>query len=213
MNFHQFYKSLKKYKNEVIFTDDFNIDLLKINDKHVIGVYFDIVTSYSFYPKITVPTRLTNNNETLIDNFLCKLTESTLDTTSGVLINKLSDHRYFILLNNVDTTDPRPKFIKINKHDKELMQNFHNEILTSNELTSTNDDLTVDPNTTYQVLHNVIQIAKNKHMPCKLVKYDKYKHKKTKWITSGIIKSIQYRNNLYKQLKMTHHGSTQFAMH
>ncbi len=39
----------------------------------------------------------------------------------------------------------------------------------------------VDPNTTYQVLHNVIQVAKNNHMTCKLVKFDKYKHKKTKW--------------------------------
>ncbi len=65
------------------------------------------------------------------------------------LINKLSDHQpYFILLNNVDTRDPPPKFIKINKHNKGTIQNFHNEILTSNELTSINDDLTVDPNTT-----------------------------------------------------------------
>ncbi len=118
-------QKLEKNKNEIIFTGDFNIDLLKINDKHVIGEYFDMLTSHSFYPKITVPPRLTNNNGTLIDNFLCKLTESTLNTTPGVLINKLSDHQpYFILLINVDTRDPPPKFIKINKHDKESIQNF-----------------------------------------------------------------------------------------
>ncbi len=120
---------------------------------------------------------------------------------------------YFILLNNVDTRDPPPKFIKINKHDKECIQNFHNEILTSNEITSINDDLTVDPNTTYQILHYVIQVAKNKHMPFKLVTFDTYKHKKPKWITSGIMKLIQYRDNLHKKLKMTHHGSTQFAIY
>ncbi len=85
------------------FAGDFNINLLKMNDKHVIIEYFDMLTSHSFYPKITVPIRLTNNNGPLIDNFFCKLTESTLDTTSGVLINRLSDHQpYFILLNNVD---------------------------------------------------------------------------------------------------------------
>ncbi len=38
-----------------------------------------MLTSNSFYPKITVPTRLTNN---------CKLTNNTLDPTSGVLIKK-----------------------------------------------------------------------------------------------------------------------------
>ncbi len=82
---------------EAIATGDFNIDVLKINDKHIISEYFDKLTSYSFYPKITVPTRLTNNNGRLIDNFICKLTECTLDTTGGVLINTFSDHQpYFI---------------------------------------------------------------------------------------------------------------------
>ncbi len=70
MNFHQFYKNLKKKNSEIIFTGDFNIDLLKINDKHVISEYFDMLTSHSFYPKITVPTRMTNNNGTLIENCL-----------------------------------------------------------------------------------------------------------------------------------------------
>ncbi len=55
------------------------IDLLKINNKHVVSDYFD-----SFYPKITLPTRLSNNHGTLIDNIFCKLTETMLDTTSGI---------------------------------------------------------------------------------------------------------------------------------
>ncbi len=59
-------------------TGDFNIDVLKINDKHIKGEYFDKLTSHSFYPTITVPTRLTNNNGRLIDNLICKLTECTL---------------------------------------------------------------------------------------------------------------------------------------
>ncbi len=48
---------------EVIITGDFNIDLLKVNDKHIISEYFDMLISYSFYPKITVPTgcRITNH--------------------------------------------------------------------------------------------------------------------------------------------------------
>ncbi len=71
-------------------------------------------------------------------------------------------------------------------------------------------DLKEDPNNTYNVLHNVIQDAKNKHMPTKLVKYNKYKHKKSKCVTFGIIKSIQYRDNLYIKLKMSDHLSVEF---
>ncbi len=42
-------------------------------------------------------------------------------------------------------------------------------------------------------------------MPFKFVKYNKYRHKKSKWITNGIIKSI-----LYKGLKMADPNSIQF---
>jgi hypothetical protein len=203
---------LEKNNKDVILAGDFNIDLLKINEKNIISEYFDMLTSNSFYPKITVPTRLTNNHGTLIDNCLCKLTENTLDTTSGVLTKRLSDHQpYFILLNNISTKDSPPVYVKITKQDNETIQKFHNEILTSDKLINLNSDLKEDPNKTYSVLHDVIQDAKNKHMPTKLIKYNKYQHKKSKWITYGIIKSIHYRDNMYKKLKWTDPLSTEFA--
>ena len=40
-------------------------------------------------------------------------------------------------------------------------------------------------------------------MPLKTVKFAKYRHKKETWITSGILKSIRYKDKLYKQLEMT----------
>ena len=39
--------------------------------------------------------------------------------------------------------------------------------------------------------------------PIRTVKFNKRKHKRTKWITSGIIKSINNRDNLYRKLKET----------
>ncbi len=38
-------------KIKVIFTGDFNIDVLKINDKHVINEYCDMLTRQRFIPK------------------------------------------------------------------------------------------------------------------------------------------------------------------
>ncbi len=49
-------------------------------------------------------------------------------------------------------------------------------------------------------------------MPSKFGNYNKYKHQKSKWITPGI-KSIEYRDNLYKKLKITNPNSIQFAIH
>ncbi len=89
----------ESHNNEVIITGDFNIHLLKINEKQVFSEYFDMFTNHCFYPKITLPTRLSNKHGPLIDNFLCKLTETTLDTTSGILIKTFSDHQpYFTIL-------------------------------------------------------------------------------------------------------------------
>ncbi len=75
--FEQILITLKTNNNEVIITGDFNSDLLKINEKQVFSEYFDMLTNHSFYPKITLPTRLSNKHGTLIDNFLSKLTETT----------------------------------------------------------------------------------------------------------------------------------------
>ncbi len=103
----EFSTILEKYEsnsNDIIFTVDYNIDLLKINEKHKISDYFVMLMEHSFYPKTTVPTRLTNTKGTLIDNVLCKLSEVTLNITTSVLINRFSDHKpYFMLLDNIDT--------------------------------------------------------------------------------------------------------------
>ncbi len=119
------------------------------------------------------------------------------------MTKRFSDHQpYFILLNSILTKDSPPVYLKITKQDKKAMQNFYNEILTSDKLINLKCDLKEDPNNTYNVLHNVIQDAKNKHMPSKLIKCNKYKHKKSKWVTFGILKSIQFRDNLYKKTKI-----------
>ncbi len=91
--------SIERENSECIISGDFNIDLLKLNGKQVICEYFDSVTESVFSPKITLPIQLSRNHGTLIDNFLCKLTENTLDTTSGILIKRFYyPQPYFISL-------------------------------------------------------------------------------------------------------------------
>ena len=45
--------------------------------------------------------------------------------------------------------------------------------------------------------------AKSKHFQPREVSFDKYKHKISPWISSGIIHSIKYRDSLYRKLKKT----------
>ena len=47
-------------------------------------------------------------------------------------------------------------------------------------------------------------------MPNKLVKFNRYKHKKSTWIIRGLLTSIRYRDKIYKQLQLTNHPSNNY---
>ena len=90
---------LDRCNSDVIIGGDFNIDLLKINDKPTVSEYLDMVISHGFFPKITLPTRLSERSGTLIDNFLCKLTHNFAHISAGILVCRISDHfPYFLRL-------------------------------------------------------------------------------------------------------------------
>ncbi len=82
-----------------------------------------MLTNQFLPPKLHFQLDYQISNGTLIDHFLCKLTETTLDTTSGILIKQFSDHQpYFTILNNINHKYHAPKYIKITKQDKESIQ-------------------------------------------------------------------------------------------
>ena len=64
-------------------------------------------------------------------------------------------------------------------------------------------NLRANPNENYNVLTTTISKAMEKSMPTKLVKFNKKKHKKSNWITRGILNSINYRDKMYNKLKDT----------
>ena len=49
--------------------------------------------SHSLYPRISLPTRFTRTNGTLVDTLFCKLSKYTLESTAGILTKQLSDHQ------------------------------------------------------------------------------------------------------------------------
>ena len=63
-------------------------------------------------------------------------------------------------------------------HLSEAISNFVHDITSSDVYNKLNQSPTADPNVNYNMLHDVIKLAKDKHMPYKTVKFNKYKHKK-----------------------------------
>ena len=83
------------------------------------------------------------------------------------------------------------------------MNNFINELKSLNIYDQLDQELTGDPNENYQLLSSRLNAAREKHMPRKRVKYKKKLHKKSKWITNGILRSINKKDKLYKTLIQT----------
>ena len=103
-------ENLQRANRETVIAGDFNIDLLKINNNATLGNYFNSVVAQSFFPQITLPTRFSDHNCTLIDNFLCKLKRSYLPSTSGILVSRISDHLpYFTFFNFLTSQRKYPK--------------------------------------------------------------------------------------------------------
>ncbi len=82
------------------------------------------------------------------------------------------------MLNNINHKQYAPKYIKITKQDKESIQQFHEEIIHSlAHGRNLDNDTTKDPNINYNIQHNIIQYAKLKHVPHKVVKLIKHNTK------------------------------------
>ena len=56
-------------KKNVILSGDFKIDLLKFRQINYVNDFLETFISNGYIPKITYPTRLTQKQCTLIDNF------------------------------------------------------------------------------------------------------------------------------------------------
>ena len=203
--------TLSQERSDKLFVGDFNIDLLKANIREKYSDFLNVMMNNDFMPKITLPTRFSERNATLIDNVFCSLTRSNKVCLSGIIFTNLSDHLpYFTCLDQKINLQAPPKYVQIETKDPVSIQNFIQDINNTNFMQALDNDLNCDPNHNYDKLINIIHHFKNKHLPTKTIRFNKYKHKKSPWITNGILRSIKFRDNLYKQMKSTHPDSQQF---
>ena len=197
--------SFDKVNSEIIVTGDFNINLLKIKERPIFSEFFDILTSNSYLPKITLPTRFADATGTLIDIFLCRITNITASIKAGILTNKLSDHQpYFIFINTKISKLHSPKCIKIR------IQKFKNQIEASNIYRELDQNELANPNDNYHALVTKLRQANEKYMPEQIIKLNNTNIKKTTWITIGILKSIKFKDKLYTSMKCTDPNSTNY---
>ena len=186
-------KNLKHYAN---LCGDYNIDLLKVKTNRHYCSYFDDVVSNGFFPKITLLTRLSDHSSTLIDNIFTNNIDEA--GTSGILLNSISDHQMiFTHVENVSYITEVPKFIEVERSDERSMHNFMKELDKMCIYEQLQPALDTNPQENYDIFIKLVSRAKTKHLPKKIIGFNKKKHKKAKWLTKGILKSINIKAKMY----------------
>ena len=180
----------------VVLMGDFNINLMEYDsDKHVSG-FLDALGTFALTPNITLPTRITDNSRTLIDNIYTS--PELCGTISGNVLTCISDHlAQFSFLSDSKTFSPQHS---VTKRD---WSNFNgNEFLAQIQNINWKDVLQADlqnPNISMENFVKRIEGLLDQHAPMK-----KFRPKNTinlkasPWMTHGILNSMKVRDKLYK---------------
>ena len=198
--------SLRDKNSEVLLAGDYNINLFQLKTRDTHEDFFDNMLSNGFYPKITLPTRLDRNTCTLIDNVYFKLSPMMLESMAGIIFTKISDHLPYFISVLIERRTPlckTEKYVKQRVCNRDTYGALLGELMSSNITTMLDTNPYGDPNRNFNNFHDHIMKLKERHLPVKYIKYNRHKHKRNKWTTNGIIRSIRYRDNMYKVLKQT----------
>lgn len=180
---------------EVILLGDSNIDLLKYRNHKPASDYLDMLTSASYSPTITLPTRVTSNSATLIDHIFKK--QSTLSYVSGTLTNDITDHfMNFILLNVASVKTHVPKKITFRPYSDKNIKAMNQALTQHNWVNVISFN---NPCQAYDEFIKTYILYLNTYIPEKTVNFNPFKHKINRWITKGILKSMKTRDKLYNK--------------
>ena len=115
---------------------------------------------------------------------------------------------YFTILAYLKYKKKPDKYVKVDNVTVSNMQNFKEDLRSQEISNCFSNILENDPNASYEQFNNIISTVMDKHFPIKIMKFNKYKHKKTKWITSGILnrslRRIKCTIGWHQYVKMIH---------
>ena len=182
---------------------DYNIDILKMCSNNNYNTFYENVISSNFAPKITLPTRICDTTSTLIDNIYTNVLDKS--HTSGILIRPISDHQMYFCIMNENYMKPAiaQKYVEVEVFNVEAIENFKTEIANLEIHDKLDKTLNRDPNHNYEIFSTLLQNAKSKHIPKRIKKFNKRRHKKERWMTDELLAQVIKKNEMYVDWKTT----------
>ena len=136
----------------------------------------------------------------------CKSPNPLTISESGKLATQISDHMAtFVALNfNINKNYKHLETICTRSFTGNKMNCFLGELEKINWPQIFDHDTTADTLITYdQQFSTKLDEVINTHFPLKVVKFNKHKHNKCKWMTHTLLTEIKKRDELYRSLNST----------
>ena len=185
---------LSKENKEIYLCGDFNSDLLKIDLLSIYLRFYDLLSRYGLVPFILLPTRISGNSASIIDNIFTNNTRNTI--ISGNIITDYSDHfSQFISVEKL-------KFdFKTNTIYKRDYTNFSEQSFRDDVSIQTFTKKFVNVNDHFVDFYFKLDGCVNRHAPLKKLTKKEIKLKQKPWLTSNILKMIAIKNKLFNRKK------------
>ena len=200
-------------RNKSLLIGDFNINLLEHSTHIPTNFFLNTMQTLNYFPHISRPTRFPDTPDlgqpSLLDQIWSNFTPPSFP---GILHCCISDHLpIFININQQSKSN--------NRHEIKFRNfNANCHILFTNELRKINwEELLTMENTNdnFNLFHKKLYECYNKNFPIKS-KYITEKRLNNAWLTSGILKSIKHKCNLFKMYKIgtvSHETFKQYRNH
>lgn len=179
-------------ENKLIYLlGDYNINLLNSDHHGNSSLFIDIMYSYSLFPLINKPTRVTTQSATLIDNIFTNDIHND-NLFNGILLTDISDHFPIFMINTGRVITEKMSFITYRNCSQRNIEVFVNELKNIDW-----HDLydKTDARGAFTFFYQKFCLLYHSSFPKISVKVG-YSNRKT-WLTGGLKKSIKQKNKLY----------------
>ena len=150
--------TVKHRNSSVLICGEFNIDLLSVTSNRHVTEY--LLFPLVFFPKITLPTRIQENSNTLIDQIWSNNLEESKKSKSGILINNISDHNMiFTFIENIEFIEKFDKLIKIEQKGEIAIEKFVEELKSMKIFDELNQNINDSPEDNYNKFASLLNHA------------------------------------------------------
>ena len=183
-------------KCEIIVCSDFNVNLLNFETHHSTDSYINDLISKSFFPLITLPTRIKCQSATLIDHIWGNKIHD--NSRSGILISSLSDHFPVFYFEGNKQKDRNHGFTQKRKFNKKSIQSFCDDLKKTSWQSIKVENC---PKLAFERFFEKIDSAVNFHFPLTQIKITSKKVRRAPWMTSGMLISHRTKEKLFAKRK------------